>query len=204
MLLVEDDKVTFAPLAIVEAALDSLLSHVRSLVNLPLDYQVLPEEVKVSRGFGLWRLLGLDGTKATTDGASSTNLLVPERGSDGKLTDFGRQQLYAGLAKCNALDCHYIGDPMLSRVKSYEVPILVDLTIRLSNYLNEKLDLVPPLSAEETADEDDALLKKYNEMQRYQKIKYRINLRFLADSRNLIFAAIVWWIVKSIRGLFGY
>mmetsp|Transcript_27360 Transcript_27360/g.44895 ORF Transcript_27360/g.44895 Transcript_27360/m.44895 type:complete len:103 (-) Transcript_27360:487-795(-) len=42
-----------------EAALENLLSQVRYLVNLPLDYQVLPEEPRATRGFALWRLLGL-------------------------------------------------------------------------------------------------------------------------------------------------
>ena len=50
---------------------------------------------------------------------------------------------------------------------------------------------------------DDALMKKFREMQRYQKIVFRFNFRFLADSRNIIFAAIVWWLVRTIGGIFA-
>ena len=189
-----------------EAALESLLANVRLLVNLPLDYQVLPEEPRISHGFGLLRFLGLSSKDTTGMGSSaSDNFLVPERGPDGKLTDLGRQQLYAGLVKCGPM-VQYIGDPMLARVKSYEIPAVVELTICASNYLNRKLDLVPPIESGtdgEPVEEDDALLKKYQEMERYQKIKFRVNLRFLADSRNIIFATVLWWIVTSIRGLFS-
>ena len=189
-----------------DAALDSLLTHVRGLVNLPLDYQVLPDEPRASSGFGLWRLVGLGAKPTGATGAKYENMLAPQRDPDGKLTDVGRQQLYAGLVKCNPLDnVHFIGDPMLARVKSYEIPVLVELTIRLSNYLNRKLDLVPPLPHTEggRADEnEDALLKKYHEMEQYQAIKYRINLRLFADSRNIIFFSIIWWMAKTIRSLF--
>lgn len=186
-----------------EAALENLLTHVRYLVHLPLDYRVLVDEP--ARGFSLRRLFGL-GAKDTATTAASDNVQFPDRGSDGKLTDLGRQQLYAGLCKCNPLDVHYIGDPMLSRVKSYEIPILVELTIRLSNYLNRKLGLVVSSSAPDSGSAnvgDSGVMKRYREMEQYQKVKFRFNLRFLADSRNVIFASIVWWLVSTIRGFFS-
>ena len=190
-----------------EAALDTLLVQVRYLVNLPLDYQVLPEEMPAAKGFGLWRLLGLGSNGvASADKITSVDLLAPQRGSDGKLTDLGRQQLYAGLCKCNPIDVGYIGDPMLARVKSYEVPALVELMIRLSNYLNRKLGFVAPQAPTDGGDltgDDDILLKHFRKMEEYQKISFRINLRFLADSRNIIFGAIVWWVFSTVRSLFA-
>jgi len=188
-----------------EAALENLLSQVRYLVNLPLDYEVLPEEPRTKRGSGLWRLLGLESKDATmtASGAISENLLGPDRGPDGRLTDVGRQQIYAGLRKCNPMDVHYIGDPMLARVKSYEISVLVDLTIFISQFLNRKLGLVEPApDGGVGVTEDSELLKKIWEMEQYQKVAFRFNFRFLADSRNIIFATIVWWLVKTIGGFF--
>lgn len=134
------------------------------------------------------------------------DLPVPQCDPNGKLTDHGRQQLYAGLCKCNPMDVHYIGDPMLSRSKSYEIPALVEFTIFVSNYLNGKLGLIPqpPIPSVAEGDEGDALLlKHYQEMEQYQNVKFRLNLRFLADSRNIIFATIVWWVVTTFRGFFA-
>ena len=186
-----------------EAALENLLTQVRYLVHLPLDYKVLVDEPS-RRRFGLWRLFGWGEKDAAT--ASSDNAQFPDRGSDGKLTELGRQQLYAGLCKCNPLDVHYVGDPMLSRVKSYEIPTMVELTIRLSNYLNTKLGLVATSSAPYPGSDDvgeSGAMKRYREMEQYNNIKFRFNLRFLADSRNIIFAFIVWWLVSTIRGFFA-
>lgn len=189
-----------------EAALDTLLSQVRYMVSLPLEYQVLPEEPQAARGFGLLRLLGLGQNDIPPADADTGYVNVPERGADGMLTDLGRQQIYAGLRKCDPLDVRYIGDPMLARVKSYEIPALVELTVHVSNYLNRKLGLVSD-HAEVGGDGiegDDALIKHYREMQRYEKVVFRVNLRFLADTRNTIFiAAIVWWLVSTIRGFFS-
>jgi len=181
-----------------EATLENILSHVQYLVNLPLDYQVLPEEPRTPRGFGLLYLLGL----RTKDAAAKSVILetVPERGPDGKLTDLGRQQIFTGQLKCNPFGVDYIGDPMLARVKSYEIPALVELTIGLSNYLNRKLGLSTPTSQDDLVGdtEGDALSRRVQEMEQYQKVAYRrFNLRFLADYRNIIFGTIVWWFVKT-------
>mmetsp|Transcript_8983 Transcript_8983/g.13527 ORF Transcript_8983/g.13527 Transcript_8983/m.13527 type:complete len:1008 (+) Transcript_8983:56-3079(+) len=183
-----------------ETALQSLLSQVRYLMHLPQDYQVLPEEPKSSRGWGSF--LGLGSRK---DGSSLVeNLLVPERDASGRLTDKGRAQIYSGMRKCNPIDVHFVGDPLLARVKTYEIPVLVELTVQASNYLNQKLGLVSEADVAEgqTADED-TLSKHYHEMERYQKTLFRINLRFLADSRNIIFAYVLWWLFRTIGGFFS-
>jgi len=102
------------------------------------------------------------------------------------------------------MDVHYIGDPMLARVKSYEIPVLVELTICASKYLNAKLGLVASTPEGDVVGgtEDNALLKQFREMEEYQKVVFRFNFRFLADSRNIIFAAIIWGLVRTIGGFF--
>mmetsp|Transcript_35075 Transcript_35075/g.71642 ORF Transcript_35075/g.71642 Transcript_35075/m.71642 type:complete len:1018 (+) Transcript_35075:106-3159(+) len=183
-----------------ENSLQSLLSQVRYLMHLPQDYQVLPEEPKSSRGWGSF--LGLGSRK---DGSSLVeNLLVPERDASGRLTDKGRAQIYSGMRKCNPIDVHFVGDPLLARVKTYEIPVLVELTVQASNYLNQKLGLVSEADvAEGQTTDEDTLSKHYHEMERYQKTLFRINLRFLADSRNIIFAYVLWWLFRTIGGFFS-
>lgn len=180
-----------------EAALQSLLSQVRYLMHLPQDYQVLPEEPQSSRGWG--RFLGLGRHK--DDSLLVENLLEPERDASGRLTEKGRSQIYSGVRKCNPIDVHFVGDPLLARVKTYEIPALVELTVQASNYLNVKLGLVSEAATNVVEGQtiDDALLI----MERYKKTLFRINLRFLADSRNIIFAYVLWWLFRTVGGFFS-
>ena len=183
-----------------EAALQSLLCQVRYLMHLPQDYQVLPEEPKRSRGWGSFLGLG----SRNDDSLLAENLLVPERDASGKLTDKGRAQIYSGMRKCNPIDVHFVGDPLLARTKTYEIPALVELTVQASNYLNQKLGLVSEaIVAEGHTVDEDALSKHYHEMERYQKTLFRVNLRFLADSRNIIFVYIMWWLFRTVGGFFS-
>ena len=78
---------------------------------------------------------------------------------------------------------------------------MVELTIGLSNYLNRRLGLVVSPPASDNVDESE-IMKRYREMEQYQKVKFRFNLRFLADARSIIFALTVWWLVSIIRGMF--
>ena len=179
-----------------EAALQSLLSQVRYLMHLPVDYQVLPEEPPNSRGW-----FGFIGLGSRKEGhLLAENLLVPERDASGRLTDKGRAQIHSGMRKCNPMDVQFVGDPLLARVKTYEIPALVELTVQASNYLNQQLGLVAPetggsVTGEQNINEKDAISKHYHEMERIPF--FRINLRFLADSRNIIFAYIVWWLFRT-------
>ncbi|KAL7473019.1 hypothetical protein ACHAXS_013392 [Conticribra weissflogii] len=177
-----------------ETALKNIVAQIQYLVDLPPDYEVLPEDVRKASWFRALRVFeradANDRTKAFDNGWSTT----PERGPDGKITDRGREQIAVGLRKCNPLDVRYIGDPMLSRVKSYEVSALVDLTVSLSKYLNKRLGLVPDV----TGDELDARQKLFLEMERYKRTVFRINLRFLADPRNVILLSILFWFVLKV------
>jgi hypothetical protein len=176
-----------------EANLQSILSQLKCLVGLPLEYQV-PIDIVPKHSLESWiPFLG----KASTD--TQVDWIGPERTADGLLTDLGRRQVSTGTRKCSPFDVRYIGDPMLAPYQSYEVPALVDLTIVLSNYLNYKLGFVPwPSLAEEADKDEDMLSKNIREMKRYNKIVFRLNLRFLADYRNVLALSFVIWIVRKL------
>jgi hypothetical protein len=178
-----------------EVALENVLLQARYLVSLPQDYQVLPEEPHVSSG--LWSMFGLGSTGTHDKDYNSFSL--PARGPDGKLTDEGRQQLSVGLCKCDPV-LTYIGDPLLSAIRSYEIPVLVELFVWISSYLNEKFLLTaPPPSSE--MDNDDVLSKRFREMKQYNEVKFRFNLRFLADKRNLMTILIIYFCFSYGRGI---
>ena len=86
---------------------------------------------------------------------------------------------------------------MLAPYESHEIPALVDLAVAASNYLNHRLGFVP-LSSLTGNKEDDMLTKNILEMERYNKIVFRVNLRFLADYRNVIAISFVIWVVRKL------
>ena len=175
-----------------DMALDKVLEQVRLIVNLPLDYRVIPDQPsrRHSNGSRLLRLFGL----GNQDNIEFEDAMAPDRDSNGLLSDRGRRQIYSGSVKCNPLDVQYIGDPLLSRAKSYEIPLLVDLAIYASHYLNSRLGFVPaPVSG------DDDLTQHFHEMELYKKTSFRINLRFLADVRNVIFVPAAYYFASFVK-----
>ena len=175
-----------------EGNLQSVLGQLKSLVGLPLEYQV-PVEMAHARSRGLFSFVGNASAGARVDSFG------PDRDSDGLLTDLGRHQLSTGERKCSPFDVKYLGDPMLKPYQSYEVPALVDLAIFLSNYLNDKLGFVPSSSLADDADKDEDLFSKnIREMQRYNKITFRLNLRFLADYRNVLRISVAAWVLRKL------
>jgi len=171
-----------------DVALDKVLDQVRSIVNLPLDYRVMPDQQsrRHSSGFRILRLIGL----GNQDINEIEDVTAPDRDSHGFLSDRGRRQIYCGSVKCNPLDVQFIGDPLLSRTKSYEIPLLVDLAIYASNYLNSRLGFVT------ASGEDDSLTQQ---MELYKRTNFRINLRFLADIRNVMFAPAAFYIASFVK-----
>ena len=89
----------------------------------------------------------------------------PQRNRDGTLTEQGREELRTGLKGCGADDVRYGGDTMRMRPQSHEITALVLVLVWLSETLNARLGFT-------------------------EKSLVRINLRFLADYRNLF----VLWI----------
>jgi hypothetical protein len=178
-----------------DGALQIVLGQLKCLVGLPLEYSVATEVVPEQNGW-LSRFFG----KASAIGMQ-IDTVGPDRSSDGLLTDLGRQQLAAGKRKCSPFDVHYIGDPMLAPYQSHEVPALVDLAIFISNYVNDKLGLVPLSTLVKNGDgqdEDDMLTKNIREMERYKKIVFRVNLRFLADYRNVLAISFAVWFMRKL------
>lgn len=144
-----------------EKELERLVERAKLIVHLPMDYQIFPDGVSPSSDRGVRRDL------------------KPRRTSDGQLTQTGRQQVVRGTTKCDPSEVAYIGDKMYAVVGSHEIPLLVKLFVWLSNWCNIKLGLVTEVDAKDGT-------------QRVEKVMgFRVNLRFMADYRNLIFVTIV-------------
>ena len=136
-----------------EKTLDALMERAKIITRLPFDYTILLHQ-------------GISKSKRRMD-ESSTTTSARARTKDGTLTNIGREQLVAGFIKLKPDEVRLYGDPMRVKVKSYEIPVLVDLTLLASDSLNELLGF-----------------SKVNG-------QFRINLRFFADYRNSIFVAMI-------------
>lgn len=140
-----------------EKTLEALMERAKVITRLPYDYNIL-----LNKGKSL--------SKRNLDKASTTN--IQTRTKDGTLTSVGREQVVTGYIKLSPDEVRFCGDPMRLKVKSYEIPFLVDLTLWASDSLNELLGLT-----------------KQGEGQ------FRINLRFFADYRNSIFVATIFYVI---------
>jgi hypothetical protein len=112
------------------------------------------------------------------NGFSKTNEYAftdsPLRNEEGMLTAQGSKLAMTGAIKCDPLDVHFRGDPMLARPGSYEIVALVELTVWISQEINQRLGL-------------KARPSKSHHFLGFD----RINLRFFADYRNLLFIAVL-------------
>lgn len=108
-----------------EKALEGLEERAKLIVQLPIDYDIIPS----------------DGARPSGGDAASMGDKVPSRTQDGLLDEKGQQQIFAGATKCSPADVAYRGDRMRSRVGSHEISFLVDVTVWLSNRVNKKLGL---------------------------------------------------------------
>jgi hypothetical protein len=95
-----------------------------------------------------------------------------------RLTALGRAQLASGARASGALAATppaYVGDPLVNPppICAYEVALLVRLALALSLAINKALGL------DEGAKRDPL------------RVTFRVDLRFLADARNLLFAAVL-------------
>lgn len=138
----------------------------------------------------------LNKSKVTDKSTSTSNLIrvsSPERMKEGLLTERGKQQILSGERVCRPQNVFGLGDPMNARVRSYEIPFLVYWSIFASRWLNAWLGLTPhdALSHQTSRCGNDNVLKLLREGEESQRHWIRINLRFLADYRNLIFLALL-------------
>eukprot|EP00429_Kryptoperidinium_foliaceum_P019758 CAMPEP_0176035338 /NCGR_PEP_ID=MMETSP0120_2-20121206/17476_1 /TAXON_ID=160619 /ORGANISM="Kryptoperidinium foliaceum, Strain CCMP 1326" /LENGTH=806 /DNA_ID=CAMNT_0017368685 /DNA_START=106 /DNA_END=2527 /DNA_ORIENTATION=+ len=103
-----------------------------------------------------------------------------DRASNGFLSKAGVERISTGAAKCDPLEIGYVGDRMHSRPGSHEVAWLIPLLVGLSTFLNERLRL------------QDGVTSNSNSI-----LPQRINLRFFADKRNLLFTFLFLWVLKK-------
>jgi hypothetical protein len=104
---------------------------------------------------------GVQAAAAERDTTTASDRAFPMRTPDGQLTEQAREQIVKGEAKCDPADVSFVGDKMYGSVRPHEVGWLVVAFVYLSDAVNEKLGW------------DASTL-------------VRINLRFLADYRNLL------------------
>ncbi|TMW63212.1 hypothetical protein Poli38472_002153 [Pythium oligandrum] len=107
------------------------------------------------------------------------------------LTREGIFQLRNGMRLCSPEEMRFIGDPMLRPICSYEIPMLVRLSYRVSTWLNQQLGLHNPYHGKHF--EDNAQVDPTSGYARF-----RINLRFLASKPNLAFLTAFLWLVYLI------
>lgn len=144
------------------------------------------------------------GSKQQNESRGYSARHVPQTASNGiTLTVKGREEIVRGKKIFAPTDVKYLGDPMKARVRSYEIGCMVHWCVLASNWINSKLGLDQSSSTLATATGTPAsLLNLIEETEKSKKIWFRINLRFLADYRNLIFFSFVAIIYKLLRCLF--
>lgn len=132
----------------------------------------------------------------------------PDRIAQGTLflSDTGINQIKQGVRHCSPVEVDYIGDPMLRPLESAEISLLAELLVSISTYINNKYSL-------------PKAVKTSNYMARHRVRKgvciyipervykygldavgkFRVNLRFFADKRNLLAFMVVlllWYFYK--------
>mmetsp|Transcript_5091 Transcript_5091/g.5789 ORF Transcript_5091/g.5789 Transcript_5091/m.5789 type:complete len:936 (+) Transcript_5091:95-2902(+) len=159
-----------------ERMINNLVRKAKIIVKFSPDYEVLPNSKSrgtVTRGFH---------TSLREEGLSSG----PERGQNGFITNKGREQITVGFKKCNAMDISFIGDPMTARVNNYEVELLVKVSVFVSNWINSYFGFVPLSHQHSFRDGEKDLTLLLKEQEERKNIRFRVNLRFIADTRNWI------------------
>lgn len=92
----------------------------------------------------------------------------PDRLPNGDLSDLGWEQIWQGVAKSSSDEITYVGDHMRREPRSHEPEILVFFFVVFSDFLSDSLGL-----SKETPGK-------------------RVNLRWLADYRHLLFTLVVF------------
>jgi len=102
-----------------------------------------------------------------------------------QLTALGKLQLSSGERACTNENISFVGDPLMNPppICSYEIAVLVHVFHALSLYLNSVFGL-------------DEVGYKLDDSEREKEFhwvetKFRFNLRFLADARNLLFGLLL-------------
>jgi hypothetical protein len=172
-------------------SLAHLVDQAKLIVQLSDDYEVIPKGATAPAAIR---------PAAVVDNDDRTKL---ERTPGGILTAQSRELVLSGAVKCGLDDVFFLGDPMTRLlVQDYEIEFLVPLTIQLSHWLNQKFG-IRYCSSDEALDPDDPLFlqKLAKETEEVRKLRFRFNVRFLADYRNLIFLALLTQLLVWTRNL---
>lgn len=155
-----------------DSTISKLIQSAKTIVRFSESYDVLKQSNESN---------AVNANKAT-----NMYSISPEREANGLITEQGRLQILDGTRQCNTLDTalYDMGDPMYSRVKSYEMAGMVQISIMISEWLNYKFGLVAPIEEDSCSDEKFVSLLRQREKRR--KVLFRFNLRFIADTRNLV------------------
>ena len=165
-----------------EKALSVLIRQARAIVDFPPGFEVVPSNT---------------GTYVDGQASRGIDIAPIARTKNGLLSDYGRQRLLDGAEKCNPLDSANTFDRTKARPQSHEIAFLVPLLVRFSKYLNMQLGLLAEKDVEDGEFSSNWLLHGVHHAEASRKL--RINLRFLADYRNVMFIAIASWIWKTLR-----
>jgi hypothetical protein len=164
-------------------SLEKIIEHGKLIVGFPLDFEI-----------------SLSKKKEAQRRHDEIFVLSPERAADAKLTETGRDQLARGARLCSAVNVVTLGDPMYYRPNSFEIPLLVQLTIKLSEKLNDYFgfDNCSDGTGENGVQDNSAVLRMVKQRNKYIASRFRFNLRFLADYRNVIFTVFLCFVIKGI------
>ena len=153
-----------------EKELHMLVNKAKIVVGFEKDYEVVPKNKKY-----------------TASNSLDTSCDATDRTVEGSFSGSGRNKVVGGMVKCNPEEINFMGDKMDAKLQSHEIAFLVHQFVKLSNILNSCLGLQTTSNDKGSGDIISSILPR------------RINLRFLADYRNLIFLCpIILWLVRAI------
>lgn len=148
----------------------SLLSKAKMIAGLENDFELAPKYKKYN-----------------SNNPYDTSRNSPDRTAEGSFSDNGLNKAVCGIVKCTPEEIVFMGDKINAKVQDHEIAFLVHHSVNLSNFLNSYLGFQ---TTSKGMSSDDGILSL---------LPRRINLRFLADYRNLIFLCpIIFGLVRSI------
>ena len=180
-----------------EGIIKKVVDNAKLIVKFPSEYEIVLES-------GMRDTLDSDQSANTANAKGSSSCFGPDRGDVGFITERGRMQLMEGSKLCSPLDVVSLGDPMYSRVKSYEISFLVDMSVHVSDWLNGKMGICEPKEETKTKSfsepgDKKMITKLVREREESRKLRFRFNLRFLADCRNWIIFFATFHLLKHVH-----
>ena len=183
----------------VKSNINRLTKIARKMIDLPLDIPMLPSTSTRANGTTTFKD---DLSKRFPERDPTTGLLLTRKGS---------MQVLSGTRQCGPLDIPTIGDPLTSSViGSYEIPFLVRLTIRLSNWLNKKFgfviengkdDMDSIFETDSSLLADRLVMRNVLETEQINKLWFRFNLRFFADWRLLVLHIMILCLARAFMSI---